>query len=266
MRALCRRGFASQAAAAPAPPLTPRASSFSAWYGEAVSGAGLVDRSPVRGCHVLRPAGFALWAAIRGALHARVAATPGAAEVYFPLLVPLASLAREAGHGVGFARECAVVTHSRLAGGGAGLAPDPSSALAAPLVVRPTSEAAVWEALRRWVSSHADLPLRLHQWANVLRWERRPRPFLRSAEFLWQEGHTAHADAAGAAAEAARMGALYGAFLQRTLALPSVLGAKSAAERFAGADATLTCEAMAQNGWALQGVAFARQRKTPAAP
>lgn len=257
-------------------PVTPRARGFTRWYLDAVAAAELVDGgTPVRGCLTLRPRGFAVWALVRRDLEARIRAL-GAEDVYFPLLVPAPLLAREAAHVAGFARDVAVVTHTRLAEapGGGGLCADASSRLAEPLVVRPTSEALVWDAFSRWVRSHADLPLRVNQWAGVVRWERRTRPFVRSSEFLWQEGHSAHASAHEAAALARAALDMYTAHLATALAVPCVPGAKSPSERFAGADATLTCEVLVQNGWALQaatahdlgqrfargfGVAFARR-------
>jgi len=215
----------------------------------------LVDAAtPVRGCAILRPRGFALWEAIRGDLDARIRSA-GVSNVYFPLLVPASLLAREASHVAGFAAECAVVTHHRLVGtrgGGGALAADPRAALPEPLVVRPTSEALVWDAFHRWVRSKRDLPLLVNQWASVVRWEMRTRPFLRTSEFLWQEGHTAHETRGEAADFAARMQRMYAAHLREALAIPAVTGAKSSSERFAGAAATLTCEAVLQNGWALQ--------------
>lgn len=181
----------------------------------------------------------------------------GHKNAYFPLLVPASFLGREAQHVEGFAKECAVVTHSRLRtsaahDGAVAVEPDPSSKLHEPLVVRPTSETVIWDAFSRWVTSHRDLPLLINQWANVVRWEMRTRPFLRTSEFLWQEGHTAHATEQEARAHAWMMALLYRDFCRDVLAVPVVLGRKSATERFAGADETLTCEAMMQNGWALQ--------------
>jgi prolyl-tRNA synthetase len=251
MRACHRRFFSAHA-----PRVTPRSVSFSQWYLDALDAADLVDSAtPVRGCAILRPRGFALWESIRADLDSRIRAA-GASNVYFPLLVPASLLAREASHVAGFAAECAVVTHHRLVGtrggGGGLLAADPRAVLSEPLVVRPTSEALVWDAFHRWVRSKRDLPLLVNQWASVVRWELRTRPFLRTSEFLWQEGHTAHAAAGEAAAFAARMQRMYAAHLREALAVPAVTGAKSGTERFAGASATLTCEALMQNGWALQ--------------
>jgi prolyl-tRNA synthetase len=226
-----------------------------------IDAASLVDHSPVRGCMIMRPHGFAIWEHIRDRLDAEIKAT-GHSNAYFPLLVPLSFLSKEAAHVDGFAQECAVVTHHRLrsaqapaselpsgdGGGSRVLEPDPAALLREPLVIRPTSETVIWDAYRRWVTTHRDLPLLLNQWANVMRWERRTRPFLRTSEFLWQEGHTAHASEGEARAEATRMADVYHGLIEGFLGVPAVLGAKSAAERFAGAEDTFTCEAMMQNG------------------
>ena len=230
--------------------ITPRGVDFSRWYGDVLAAADWVDAAtPVRGCAILKPGGYAVWEAVQAALDARLKAR-GVRNAYFPLLVPASLLAHEAAHVAGFAGECAVVTHSRLAPGGR--TPDPTSVLAEPYVVRPTSEAIVWDALSRWVRSPGDLPQLLNQWASVVRWELRPRVLLRSSEFLWQEGHTAHASEAEAVAWADAMHGEYVALCASTLSLPVVAGRKSVGERFAGALDTLTCEAMAGNGWALQ--------------
>ena len=233
--------------------VTPRAVSFSRWYADVISAADLVDdETPVKGCSILRPRGFALWARIQKDLDARITLS-GAQGVYFPLLVPVSFLSREATHVAGFASEVAVVTHSRLAAAPNGtLRPDPRAVLSEPLVIRPTSEALVWDAFSRWVRSARDLPIVINQWANVVRWERRTRPFLRTTEFLWQEGHTAHADEAGARAFADMVMSLYASHAREALALAPVLGEKSASERFAGAQRTRTAETLLVNGWALQ--------------
>ena len=235
-------------------PITPRVVDFSAWYADVVAAADLSDASPVRGCSILKPNGYAIWESIQRNLDARIRAT-GVRNAYFPLLVPAALLSREAAHVSGFAKEAAVVTHTRLrarADGKPGVEVDPESALAEPLIIRPTSEAVIWDALRRWIHSQADLPVLLNQWANVMRWEMRPRPFVRTSEFLWQEGHTAHAEEGEARERAAAMHVLYSQFLSEVLALPCTAGSKSPGERFAGAVDTLTCEVLVQNGWALQ--------------
>jgi len=222
------------------------------------------DAGPVRGTAILRPHGYAVWDAVRTALDERIRAS-GHSNVYFPLLLPMSFLAREAAHVEGFAKECAVVTHHRLRavkrspnapplppGTPPGLEPDPEAKLAEPVIIRPTSETVIWDAFSRWVRSHRDLPLLYNQWANVVRWEMRTRPFLRTSEFLWQEGHTAHATREEAVREAEAMAAMYADVAENVLAMPVTRGAKSASERFAGADETLTCEAIMQNGWALQ--------------
>jgi prolyl-tRNA synthetase len=237
-------------------PVTRRADSFSRWYQDVIAAADLVDSSPVKGCVTLKPGGFGIWENIKDALDLRIKAR-GARNAYFPLLVPASFISREAQHIEGFAKECAVVTHSRLvtgtdSTGSVNVVPDPESLLHEPLVIRPTSETLIWDAFSRWIVSHRDLPLIINQWANVVRWELRTRPFLRSAEFLWQEGHTAHATETEARAYAWAMAAMYREFCRDVLALPSVIGCKSQSERFAGANETFTCEAMMQNGWALQ--------------
>jgi prolyl-tRNA synthetase len=246
--------------------ITPRAADYSQWYADVIAGADLTDASPVKGCVILKPAGFAIWERIQAELDARIRSA-GAVNAYFPLLLPISFLSREAQHVEGFAKECAVVTHHRLrtvpAAAAAGadadrrptpvqLEPDPDAKLPEPLVIRPTSEAIIWSALARWIHSYRDLPVLLNQWANVVRWEMRTRPFLRTSEFLWQEGHTAHATEAEARAFAARMLDVYADVCERVLAIPVTRGVKTPSERFAGADDTLCLEAMMQNGWALQ--------------
>ena len=220
--------------------LTPRADDFPRWYQEVLEKAQLADHGPVRGTMVIRPYGYALWERIQAGIDARIKAA-GAENVYLPLFIPQGHLRREAEHVEGFSPELAVVTH---AGG---------KELAEPLVVRPTSETVFGELMARWIQSHRDLPLLLNQWANVVRWELRPRLFLRTSEFLWQEGHTAHADQADAAAYARRIHLdVYRDFLRSELALPVLVGVKTARERFAGAINTMTCEAMMGDGKALQ--------------
>lgn len=230
-----------------------RSTNFPEWYRDIIASADLVDSSPVKGCLVLKPNGYAMWEALQRQLDARFKAE-GVQNAYFPLLIPQSFFAKEAAHVEGFATECAVVTHHRLSVDAATkeVRPDPASELAEPLVIRPTSETMVWHSFGRWIHSHADLPLRINQWANVLRWEMHTRPFLRTSEFLWQEGHTAHASAEEAAATASDMCKLYAAFAREVLSLPVVEGAKPEGERFAGAEATYTIEAMMSNGWALQ--------------
>jgi prolyl-tRNA synthetase len=233
--------------------ITPRAEDFSKWYNDLIRVAGLAENSPVRGCMVVKPWGMALWDLIKEDLNRRIVHEHGAENAYFPLLIPQSFLAREAQHVDGFAKECAVVTHHRLTTTEEGqLIVDPDAKLEEPLIIRPTSETMIWYMFRKWIVSHRDLPLKINQWANVLRWELRTRPFVRTAEFLWQEGHTAHTTAAGANDDAVAMLHQYQALCESTLALPVVPGIKSPSERFAGAAETYTIEALMQNGWALQ--------------
>ncbi|HKJ92199.1 MAG TPA: proline--tRNA ligase [Longimicrobiales bacterium] len=246
--------------------LTGRAEDFSAWYNEVVLRAELADYSPVRGCMVIRPYGYALWENMHQALDDMFKAT-GHQNAYFPLFIPLSFIAREAKHVEGFAKEMALVTHTRLvADGKGGLTPDPDSALEEPLVVRPTSETIIYDAFAKWVQSYRDLPLLINQWANIVRWEMRTRLFLRTAEFLWQEGHTAHAHADEAEAEAVRMLGVYRTFMEEWMAMPVITGRKSESEKFPGAEHTYACEALMQDNKALQagtshnlGQNFARQ-------
>ncbi|MEV4895147.1 proline--tRNA ligase [Nonomuraea sp. NPDC055795] len=219
--------------------VTPQSEDFSAWYNELVAKAQLVDRGPAKGTMVIRPYGYRLWELLQGELDQRIRDT-GHENAYFPLLIPESYLQREAQHVEGFAPELAVVTH---AGG---------KELEEPLVVRPTSETIIGEMMAKWVSSHRDLPLLLNQWANVVRWELRPRMFLRTTEFLWQEGHTAHADEAGAMGETMLALGLYTEVCRDIAALPVVPGEKTAGERFAGAERTFTVEGMMRDGKALQ--------------
>lgn len=235
--------------------ITPRSEDYSQWYLDVISAAQLAESSPVKGCMVIRPHGFDIWERLRHELDTRIKAS-GAKNAYFPLLIPQSFLSREAQHVDGFAKECAVVTHHRLravpdAPPGL-LEPDPDARLEEPLVVRPTSETIIWHMFGRWIQSYRDLPLALNQWANVVRWEMRTRPFLRTAEFLWQEGHTAHASAEEAQVRARQMIEIYAQVVRDVLAIPIVKGCKSPSERFAGADETYTIETLMQNGWALQ--------------
>jgi prolyl-tRNA synthetase len=233
--------------------ITPRAENYSKWYLDVIAAADLIENSPVKGCMVVRPTGMALWDHLKNHLDVEIKET-GAENVYFPLFIPLSFFSKEAEHVDGFAKECAVVTHHRLRQipGGAGLEPDPDAMLDEPLVVRPTSETLIWDKMQKWVESYRDLPMKLNQWANVVRWEMRTRPFLRSSEFLWQEGHTAHATKECALSTAEEMLHVYGDAAESVLAVPVIRGLKSPTERFAGADETYTIEAMMQNGWALQ--------------
>ncbi len=232
--------------------ITPRQTDYSQWYLDVIQAAELSDYSPVKGSMVLRPHGFAIWDLMRTGLDQRFQAT-GHVNAYFPLLIPVSFLSKEAEHVEGFAKECAVVTHHRLrAAVGGGVEPDPTAKLEEPLVIRPTSETIIWHMYGKWIQSHRDLPILINQWANVVRWEMKTRPFLRTSEFLWQEGHTAHATRAEAVEEAERMLRVYTDFAQKEMAMPVIPGTKSASERFAGAVDTLCIEAMMQNGWALQ--------------
>lgn len=219
--------------------LTPQSEDFSAWYNEIVREAELADHSPVRGCMVIRPYAFRIWELMKAALDEKFKRT-GHQNAYFPLFLPQSSLDREAEHVEGFAPETAVVTH---AGG---------KELEEPLVVRPTSEAVIWPIVANWIQSYRDLPVLLNQWANVVRWEMRTRPFLRTSEFLWQEGHTAHATEEEAREETGRMLGVYRDFMESFMAMPVVTGPKSPAERFAGAEDTLALEALMKDNRALQ--------------
>ena len=231
--------------------ITPtRAQDFPEWYQQVIRAADLAEPSPVRGCMTIKPNGYAIWEAIQAAFDARIKAM-GVRNAYFPLLIPLSYFSREAAHVDGFAKECAVVTHHRLeAGPDGGLVP--AAPLEEPLVVRPTSEMIIGEAMACWVQSWRDLPLKLNQWGNVMRWEMRPRIFLRTSEFLWQEGHNAFASGQEADADARAMLDVYVAFARDVLALPSVPGQKTEDEKFPGAQATYTFEMMMQDGKALQ--------------
>ena len=242
--------------------VTSRGENFSKWYNDTILAADLIDpRSPVRGSLIMKPRGFAIWELLQKQLDEKIR-EKGAQNAYFPLLVPTSFLSKEAAHVDGFAKECAVVTHHRLrvadhktnlsGGESVTVEPDPNAKLSEPLVIRPTSETLIWDAFSRWATSHRDLPILINQWANVLRWELRTRPFLRTSEFLWQEGHTAHASKDEALVYAEGISSLYETFLRDVMAIPCFVGKKSLSERFAGADDTITCEAILQNGWALQ--------------
>ncbi len=232
--------------------ITPQSENYAKWYQDVIAEADLIDASPVRGCMVIKPHGYAVWESIKADLDRRFKET-GHVNAYFPLFIPQSFLSREAEHVEGFAKECAVVTHHRLrSAAGGGVEPDPTAKLEEPLIVRPTSETIIWHMYGRWINSWRDLPLLINQWANVVRWEMRTRPFLRTAEFLWQEGHTAHATEAEARQEATGMLEVYRDFCQDTLAIPMFCGVKTATERFAGAVETYTIEGMMKNGWALQ--------------
>ena len=232
--------------------ITPRKTDYNQWYVDVVRAANLADYSPVRGSMIIPPNGYALWENMQRTLDGMFKAT-GHENAYFPLFIPQSFLAREAEHVEGFAKECAVVTHHRLTTDEEGnLIVDPDAKLDEPLVVRPTSETIIWDTYSRWIQSWRDLPILINQWANVVRWEMRTRLFLRTAEFLWQEGHTAHATEAEAMEEARRMLDVYATFAEDFMAMPVVKGAKTASERFAGAVETFAIEALMQDGKALQ--------------
>jgi len=228
-----------------------RAENFPEWYQAVVRDADMAEASPVRGCMVIKPWGYGVWELLQRQLDDRIKAT-GHENCYFPLFIPMSFIAKEAEHVEGFAKEMAVVTHHRLKNVGGKLELDPDAELDEPLIVRPTSETIIGDAFNRWVRSYRDLPLLINQWANVVRWEMRTRLFLRTAEFLWQEGHTAHADEAEAREHTLRMLEVYREFSETVLAMPVVAGEKPENERFPGADNTYSIEAMMQDGKALQ--------------
>ena len=233
--------------------LTKRAEDYSKWYNELVVKADLAENSGVRGCMVIKPYGYAIWEKMQAALDQMFKDT-GHQNVYFPLFIPKSYLSKEASHVEGFAKECAVVTHYRLKNDpdGEGIIVDEDAKLEEELIVRPTSETIIWDTYRRWIQSYRDLPLLLNQWANVVRWEMRTRLFLRTAEFLWQEGHTAHATREEAYEEAEQMMRVYAEFAEKFMSVPVVRGLKSESERFAGAEETFCIEALMQDGKALQ--------------
>ena len=233
--------------------LTPRGENYSQWYNDLVVKADLADNSAVRGCMVIKPYGYAIWEKMQAELD-RMFKETGHVNAYFPLFIPKSFFSKEADHVEGFAKECAVVTHYRLKNNpdGSGVVVDPDAKLEEELIVRPTSETIIWNTYKNWIQSYRDLPILCNQWANVVRWEMRTRLFLRTAEFLWQEGHTAHATKQEALEETERMVNVYADFAENFMALPVVKGAKSANERFAGALETYTIEALMQDGKALQ--------------
>lgn len=233
--------------------LTPRSENYSQWYQDLVIKADLAENSAVRGCMVIKPYGYAIWEKMQRILDDMFKET-GHVNAYFPLLIPKSFLSKEAEHVEGFAKECAVVTHYRLKTNhdGTGVVVDPAAKLEEELIIRPTSETIIWNTYRNWIHSYRDLPLLCNQWANVMRWEMRTRLFLRTAEFLWQEGHTAHATREEAEIEAKKMQSVYADFAENYMAMPVVKGVKSESERFAGALDTYTIEAMMQDGKALQ--------------
>jgi len=233
--------------------LPKRSEDYSLWYNELVKRADLAENSPVRGCMVIKPYGYSIWEKMQAELD-RMFKETGHTNAYFPLFIPKSFLSKEASHVEGFAKECAVVTHYRLknAEDGSGVIVDPEAKLEEELIVRPTSETVIWSTYKNWIQSYRDLPLLVNQWANVVRWEMRTRLFLRTTEFLWQEGHTAHATSEEAMAETVQMMNVYAQFADEFMALPVVKGRKTANERFAGADDTLCIEALMQDGKALQ--------------
>jgi len=233
--------------------IPPRSEDYSLWYNELIKKAGLAENSPVRGCMVIKPYGFAIWEKMQQTLDQMFKDT-GHTNAYFPLFIPKSFLSREADHVEGFAKECAVVTHYRLKTNeeGTGVVVDPEAKLEEELIVRPTSETVIWDSYKNWIQSYRDLPLLINQWANVVRWELRTRLFLRTAEFLWQEGHTAHATEQEAVDETKQMLDVYADFVENFMAVPVIKGVKTASERFAGAIDTYCIEAMMQDGKALQ--------------
>ncbi len=233
--------------------LTKRSENYSQWYNDLVVKADLAEQSAVRGCMVIKPYGYAIWEKMQRTLDDMFKET-GHVNAYFPLLIPKSFLSREAEHVEGFAKECAVVTHYRLknAEDGSGVVVDPAAKLEEELIIRPTSETIIWNTYKNWIHSYRDLPILCNQWANVFRWEMRTRMFLRTAEFLWQEGHTAHATKEEAIVEAKKMLGVYADFAEKYMAVPVIKGVKTAHERFAGALETFTIEAMMQDGKALQ--------------
>lgn len=233
--------------------LPKRSEDYSLWYNELVKKADLAENSAVRGCMVIKPYGYSIWEKMQAELD-RMFKETGHTNAYFPLFIPKSYLSKEASHVEGFAKECAVVTHYRLknAEDGSGVVVDPEAKLEEELIVRPTSETVIWSTYKNWIQSYRDLPLLVNQWANVVRWEMRTRLFLRTAEFLWQEGHTAHASKEEAMAETVQMMNVYAQFAEEFMAVPVVKGRKTENERFAGADETFCIEAMMQDGKALQ--------------
>ena len=233
--------------------LTKRSEDYSKWYNELVVKADLAEQSDVRGCMVIKPYGYAIWEKMQRTLDDMFKET-GVQNAYFPLLIPKSFLSKEAEHVEGFAKECAVVTHYRLKTNDThdGVVVDPAARLEEELIIRPTSETIIWNTFKNWIQSYRDLPLLVNQWCNVMRWEMRTRLFLRTSEFLWQEGHTAHATREEAEARAQQMLKVYAKFAEEYMAVPVVQGVKSETERFAGALDTYTIEAMMQDGKALQ--------------
>ena len=233
--------------------LTNREENYSQWYNDLVIKADLAENSAVRGCMVIKPYGYAIWEKIQAELDRLFKAT-GHVNAYFPLFIPKSFFSKEAAHVEGFAKECAVVTHYRLKNdeNGKGIVVDPTAKLEEELIIRPTSETIIWHSYKNWIQSYRDLPILINQWANVVRWEMRTRLFLRTTEFLWQEGHTAHATREEAVEETEKMINVYASFAENSMALPVIKGYKSENERFAGAHDTYAIEALMQDGKALQ--------------
>jgi prolyl-tRNA synthetase len=233
--------------------LTSREENYSQWYNELVLKAGMAENSAVRGCMIIKPYGYSVWEKMQSALDKMFKET-GHENAYFPIFIPKSFFSKEASHVEGFAKECAVITHYRLKNDpdGNGIVVDPDAKLEEELIVRPTSETIIWDSYRNWIQSYRDLPILINQWANVVRWEMRTRLFLRTAEFLWQEGHTAHATKEEAIEEAEKMLDIYTTFAEKYLAIPVLKGVKSPNERFAGAEETYCIEALMQDGKALQ--------------
>ena len=233
--------------------LTKRADNYSQWYNDLVMKADLAETAPVRGCMIIKPYGYAIWEKMQAVLD-KMFKKQGVQNAYFPLLIPKSFFAREAEHVKGFAKESAVVTHYRLktSDDGKDIIVDPAAKLDEELIIRPTSETMIWHTYKNWIHSWRDLPIMCNQWCNVMRWEMRTRPFLRTSEFLWQEGHTAHATSEEAQAEAQKMLKVYADFVENWMGVPVIQGVKSETERFAGALETYTIEAMMQDGKALQ--------------
>src|SRR6266496_3110344 len=232
--------------------ITKRSVDYSQWYLDIVKHAGMAENSDVRGCMVIKPHGYAIWERMQRALD-RMFKETGHVNAYFPLFIPKSFLEREEEMAAGFAKECAVVTHHRLkAVPGEGLIVDPESKLEEPLIIRPTSETIIWNTYKTWIQSYRDLPLLINQWCNVVRWEMRTRLFLRTTEFLWQEGHTAHASKKEAVDETLQMLNIYADFVENYMAVPVIKGVKTPTERFAGAEDTYCIEALMQDGKALQ--------------
>jgi len=233
--------------------LTKRSEDFSRWYNEIIKKADLAENSPVKGCMIIKPYGYSIWEKMQAVIDKMFKDT-GHSNAYFPIFIPKSFMSKEASHIAGFAKECAVVTHYRLKNdeNGKGLVVDPEAKLEEELIIRPTSEALIWSTYKNWIQSYRDLPILINQWANVVRWEMRTRMFLRTSEFLWQEGHTAHANKEEAMAEAIQMMNIYSVFSEEFMAMPILKGIKSESEKFAGAEDTYCIEALMQDGKALQ--------------